>query len=220
MPAPSRIREVGSDGVAYEVATPASQPGDIFPPGVILQYAGAAAPANWAIADGSVVARTGAYAALFAAIGTTYGAGDGSTTFSLPDLRDKVPVGKSGTKALGSTGGAATVALAISEMPSHNHAGVTQPNSTGITLQADGAHTHNVIFDIHDTTSAGTGRVAGRPIAVDGASSFTGALALTAGSHVHGVSDPSHQHAIQSQGGGLAHNNLPPYLAVNHIIKL
>lgn len=71
------------------------------PSGIIAAYAGASAPAGWLIADGSAVSRTGANAALFAAISTNYGAGDGSTTFNLPDLRGRAPIGVgTGTKVL------------------------------------------------------------------------------------------------------------------------
>lgn len=66
--------------------------GDTFPIGAISEYAGATAPTNWLICDGSAISRT-TYADLFNVIGTTYGVGDGSTTFNLPDLRGKVPVG-------------------------------------------------------------------------------------------------------------------------------
>ena len=59
--------------------------------------------------NGAAVSRT-TYSALFAIVGTTYGAGNGSTTFNVPDLADNVPVGKSNNKALASTGGANTVA--------------------------------------------------------------------------------------------------------------
>ena len=58
----------------------------MVPSGTVLYFAGQTAPAGWLKANGAAVSRT-AYAALFAAIGTTYGAGDGSTTFNLPDLR-------------------------------------------------------------------------------------------------------------------------------------
>jgi microcystin-dependent protein len=60
-----------------------------------LPYAGSSVPDGWLECDGSAVSRT-TYADLFTAIGTTWGAGDGSTTFNLPDMRDKVPIG-SGT---------------------------------------------------------------------------------------------------------------------------
>lgn len=77
------------------------------PAGCIQMYAGSSAPTGWLICDGSAVSRT-TYAGLFAITSTTYGAGDGSTTFNLPDLRDRFPRGKSGTVALGATGGATT----------------------------------------------------------------------------------------------------------------
>lgn len=81
---------------------------DPLPPGVTLPYGGAAAPSGYLICDGSAVSRT-TYANLFTILSTTYGGGDGSTTFNLPDLRQRFPLGKatSGTGAtLGGTGGA------------------------------------------------------------------------------------------------------------------
>lgn len=64
------------------------------PSGVVQGYAGTAAPSGWLMCDGTPVSRT-TFSALFAAIGTAYGAGDGSTTFNLPDMRGRVPVGRS-----------------------------------------------------------------------------------------------------------------------------
>lgn len=63
-----------------------------IPAGLTASFAGAAAPSGWLLADGSAVSRT-TYAALFTAIGTTHGVGDGSTTFNLPDGRGRVAVG-------------------------------------------------------------------------------------------------------------------------------
>jgi len=65
----------------------------LVPPGVILPYGAATAPSGYLLCDGSAVSRT-TYADLFSVIGTTYGAGDGSTTFNLPHLKGTVPVGK------------------------------------------------------------------------------------------------------------------------------
>jgi hypothetical protein len=70
--------------------------------GEIVAYAGSTIPAGWLACDGSLVSRT-TYASLFAAIGTTFGAGDGSTTFALPNLADRFLTGRSGS-AVGATG--------------------------------------------------------------------------------------------------------------------
>lgn len=92
-------------------------------PGHISLYAGATAPLGWLICDGSIISRTN-FPELFAAIGTTYGTGDGSTTFHLPDLRGRVPVGPDTStefNALGARGGEKTHVLTEAEMPSHSH---------------------------------------------------------------------------------------------------
>lgn len=114
------------------------------PAGMISAYGGSSAPAGWLLCDGSAVSRT-TYAALFAAISTAYGTGDGSTTFNIPDLRQRFPLGKatSGTGAtLGGTGGAID----------HDH---DSPLTTGapsatiaatnlLTTAASPTHTHSV----------------------------------------------------------------------------
>jgi len=64
------------------------QIGGIVPPGVVWAYAGATAPTGWLLCDGTTIARA-TYTALFAAIGTAHGTGDGSTTFHLPDYRGR-----------------------------------------------------------------------------------------------------------------------------------
>lgn len=70
------------------------------PPGTIIHYAGRTVPSGWLICNGAKVSRT-KYAALFAAIGTTYGAGDGSTTFGLPDLNGRFLEGTTSTSEVG-----------------------------------------------------------------------------------------------------------------------
>jgi microcystin-dependent protein len=70
-----------------------SAPGGLAPAGVVLPFAGSTAPTGWLLCFGQAVSRT-TYASLFTALGTSYGAGDGSTTFALPDLRGRIPGGK------------------------------------------------------------------------------------------------------------------------------
>ncbi|HJW80814.1 MAG TPA: tail fiber protein [Acidiferrobacterales bacterium] len=100
------------------------------PTGSMKMYAGAAAPTHWLLCNGAAISRT-TYAALFTAIGTTWGAGDGSTTFNLPDLRGRTPIGAgqgSGltNRALAATGGEENHTLTIAEMPAHDHSDGTR----------------------------------------------------------------------------------------------
>lgn len=84
--------------------------------GEIRAFARATAPAGWLVCDGSAVSRS-TYAELFAAVGTLYGAGDGSTTFTLPNLINRMARGG----AVGQSGGADSVVLSVTQMPVHRH---------------------------------------------------------------------------------------------------
>jgi microcystin-dependent protein len=209
------IREVFGSGITRLVPQPSSQPGDVFPSGVILQYGGSAPPANWLICDGTAVSR-GTFSALFSVLGTVYGAGDGSTTFNLPDLRDRVPVGKSGTKALGSTGGASTVTLGLSNLPAHNHGGGVHAHSI-----SDPGHAHSSNTSVEYAQDASSGGGASKGGAIWGTTTpnvrFTnGVIVNPAGTGI-GISNSGT--IISTEGSNAPHENMPPYLTVNHIIK-
>lgn len=152
-----------------------------------------AVPSGWLLCDGAAVSRT-TYATLFGVIGTIYGPGDGSTTFNLPDLRDRSPIGaaqddlgvpKTGvTGTLTQSGGEATHTLSITELPAHTH---------------DMTHTHN--FDV------GTGS----------GSSFLLSSELLGSQSTESTSGPNVADT-GSAGGGAAFNNVHPYLALHFII--
>lgn len=88
--------------------------------GFIYPLASDVVPDGFLLCDGAEYLRE-EYPELFIAIGTTYGSGDGSTTFNVPNLATRVPVGKGTGYALGATGGEATHTLTVNEMPSHEH---------------------------------------------------------------------------------------------------
>ena len=121
----------------------------VVPTGTIQMYGGAVTPTGYLFCDGTAISRT-TYSDLFATIAINYGSGNGSSTFNLPNLQQKFPLGKSGSYALGSTGGAfartpsgsnstptfsgnaftpsgsisvsvANHSLTIAELPSHSH---------------------------------------------------------------------------------------------------
>lgn len=89
-----------ADSVVWENVSGRPDLSAVIPPGTIIHYAGRTVPSGWLICNGANVSRTD-YAALFAAIGTTYGAGDGSTTFGLPNLNGRFLEGTSYTSDVG-----------------------------------------------------------------------------------------------------------------------
>lgn len=109
--------------------------------GFIVAFGGTVVPSGYLGCDGTAVSRT-TYAPLFSAIGTTWGSGDGSTTFNLPNLQRRALVGSGGTgsstlaNTVGATGGEETHTLTIAEMPSHDHPGSGCQGSTNNTSGA------------------------------------------------------------------------------------
>lgn len=108
-----------------ERAINAQVSGDTLPIGTVLPYTNETAPENWLVCDGSELDRT-EYNHLFAIIGTTFGEGDGSTTFNLPNIKGRTIVGLDAEdtdfNAIGKTIGEKTHTLTVEEMPKHSHA--------------------------------------------------------------------------------------------------
>lgn len=189
---------------------------ELMPTATIAATARSTAPTGWKLCDGSAISRT-TFAALFTAIGTTYGVGDGSTTFNLPDLRGRVPVGVDGTAArlsandaLGNSAGEEKHTLLLAEIPAHNH-GVNDPthaHGPG-SFFVNGLWTPGQEFFNEFNTHSPQGGF--NAVTTWGASGSKGVQGASAGAAT-GVS-------IQNNGGGGAHNVMQPYQVINWMIK-
>jgi microcystin-dependent protein len=158
--------------------------------GSIMLFAGNFAPRGWAFCQGQIVAIS-SNTALFSLLGTTYG-GDGRTTFALPDLRGRVPLGPGQGPGLsryveGQQGGQEAVPLTTQQIPSHTHVLVASGNTP--------------------TTAAPAGALLP-----------TGSSRIYASDL--GAPQQLAAQSVQPAGGSQPHDNVQPYLAINYIICL
>lgn len=171
--------------------------GAAVPSGSILMWSTASAPSGYLLCNGAAVSRT-TYAALFAVIGTTFGAGDTTTTFNLPDYRDRMPVGAGTTYSVNAQGGSANAVVV-----SHTHAAtVTDPG-----------HFHQDDYWIYTFSGGGYGAnykvqgpfvwPNGQPTTISNTSSKTTGISV----------------ANSTAGVSGTNANLPPYIGIYFIIK-
>jgi microcystin-dependent protein len=179
--------------------------GQVVPAGSVQMYAGTTEPSGWLFCYGQAISRT-TYAALFAVISTTYGAGDGSTTFNLPDIRGRVVAGQDdmgGSSAnrltgvtgsvngdtLGGTGGTETHTLSTAELASHSHGAGTYQSFRTDVCRNPGTDTNN--------QTGGGGNIV--------------KTVSTEQLDIEGTSS--------SAGSDNAHNNVQPTIILNYIMK-
>lgn len=190
------------------------------PAAAVLRYAGTTEPSGWLFCNGQAVSKS-TYANLYAVIGGTYG--ETSSTFNVPDYRNRIGMGAGSTVALGATAGASTVTLSTANLPAHSH-GVTDPGHGHAVT--DPGHVHTVTDPGHTHS---TGQPVGAADSGTGANT-TSATAGTTGSSTTGltvnsattgltVNDGTTGITIQDTGSGQAVNILPPVVGVNWIIK-
>ena len=203
-----------SDGANWSIVADAQIFTAPLPVGVILPYGGTAAPNGWFLCDGSTISRAG-NSALFAVIGTTFGAGDGSTTFNLPDMGGRVPAGKEASATrltsggsgvdgatLGATGGSETHALTEAELAVHTH-----PDTFSVGVPALNNATNVMKTDGINAVYGSGGQNMSRPIPGLGSGDTITANA------------PSLSGSVSSAGSDEAHNNAQPTIILNYIIK-
>jgi microcystin-dependent protein len=195
-----------------------------------MPFAGSVAPEGYLLCDGSAVSRTD-YADLFTAIGTTYGAGDGATTFNVPDLSGRVVLGVSQSHTLGSTGGEATHVLTSSELPAHVHEVPQHGHENDITATTP-KFVHSVTqpafkYNSPNNTSAANSMGINDRWCFTGTATGTASRATSAAITAHAASNCTMSGSVtdcdafdsESTGTGNAHNNLQPYVAVSYIIS-
>ena len=243
----------------------------LAPTGSVIPFAGASAPDYWLLCDGSAVSRTD-YSRLFDLVGTTYGDGDGSSTFNVPDLRSRVAIGvgqgvftldfastdvnvgtdeitvptntslQTGAKLQLTTTGALPTGLSLATdyyvirvSAAVIKLATTLANAiagTAINITAQGSGTNTATVSYTNQTLGALGGEEAHALTTDelpshrhgsgGGNTGTGirSTAVAGGAHgnagtVNNLTSSDTSYA----GGSTLHNNLPPFLGLNHIIK-
>lgn len=201
------------------------------PAGIIMPFAGRRLPAGYLPCDGRAVSRT-TYATLYSVIGTTYGSGDGSSTFNLPNLCGRVGLGKSSSHTLGSKGGSETVKLVTANLPAHHHSVPAHGHTHTITATTPKL-THSITtqpsFTYNAPKSVNVSRAAlssqkrtvynsnNTPNASISTNASITAHAATNCTMSGSVTDKA-AFTCNNNGGNLSHVNMQPYIAINYII--
>jgi len=217
-----------------------------LPAGTIIPSARSAPSSGFIFCDGAQISRS-VYAALFAAIGTVYGPGDGTSSFNVPDLRGRAPIGAGAgpgltNRGLGSVGGEENHTLSAAEMPYHSHTVV------------DNGHSHTVNEPFHSHSVSQTGHAHGvndpshthmaeqiisgnqflyvnnggaMPIGIATQPAFTGISIQAANANISivqtkiGITIAGGYASVYNSpaGGSAAHNNMQPFVSINYFIK-
>tara|TARA_Y200000002_G_scaffold13632_1_gene11008 strand:+ start:1653 stop:2432 length:780 start_codon:yes stop_codon:yes gene_type:complete len=195
------------------------------PSGALTAYAGSSAPTGWLLADGSAVSRT-TYATLFAAIGTTYGAGNGSSTFNLPNIGGRTIAGKESSASnltstygpdgstLGATGGAQSVTLTGAQSGEKGHSHTLTMNQHNHSFTGD-SHSHTLSYGLdnfHDISgSTPSGNFA------SGQSKSTSSVQVSGS--IGNTTSTGSVSSVSAANASSAHSSVQPTIILNYIIK-
>lgn len=182
--------------------TGSQQGGSGFSTGDMKSFAGSSDQDGWLDCNGDAISRLN-FANLFGIIGTTWGIGDGATTFNLPDFRNRVFLGTSFLNPVGTYGGSSTSTLGVANLPAHSH-GINDPGHHH--LITDPGHTHS------GGTPSSTNTAGASPGAITGAATGSSVTGITINSATTGIT-------TQDTGSGTPFPILPPYGATRVLIK-
>lgn len=196
------------------------------PVGAVLSFAGATAPVGWLLCNGAAVSRT-VYAQLFAVISTTFGVGNGTTTFNVPDLRDRVALTKGTVNAtLAATGGATTASttLTVGNLPAHDHSSAGDHGHAAVSDHNHGSvgnHSHTTqTYTIDDRSKTANlfNTLLPTPSGSTTTSSDGGHTHSNDGGHTH-ANAGTHTHSSVGSGTAISTSTLQPFVVLNSIIR-
>ncbi len=191
------------------------------PSGAISGFGGSDIPSGWLLCDGTPYSRT-TYKDLFSAIGTAWGIGDGSSTFNVPDLRDRFVLGAGLVHALASIGGSSTQTLSVANLPPHNH-GINDPGHTHAFTGTP--HTHTITDPGHSHTTAtpaSNGMTGTDPVGATSGSTGSSMTGISIDNATAGGANATSTTGVTTAntGSGDPFSILPPFAAAIYMIKI
>jgi microcystin-dependent protein len=190
----------------------------LVPTGSLIMWPSNTVPSDWKLCNGAAISRI-TYATLFSLLGTTFGAGDGTTTFNIPDYRNRLPYGADAV-VVGASGGSTTITT--NNLPSHTHGfsgTATGTTASGNANISDPGHMHNANKSAPGSPGQEAFSVSTSAQYVPVSDPYliqTNTTGITDSGHTHTFSG-SFSGTTAATGSGTAF--LPPYLGINFIIK-
>jgi microcystin-dependent protein len=188
-----------------------------IPVGSILTYSGLTEPTGWLICDGREVNKS-EYNRLYNVIGNLYGVSSNNEKFILPNLGERVPIGKTNSNNIGNVGGNNSITLTTSQLPSHNHTGTTNTSGSHTHGVYDPGHTHSQWTNQDDFNEWG-----GNPPSftddAGGTSTWNNINSSTTGISLYSNGDHTHTFTTNSTGDGSSVDIRNKFIVLNYIIR-
>lgn len=198
----------------------------VNPTGSIICFAGQSPPPGWSLCNGAEVSKA-VYSDLYAVISNNYGtAANPTANFLLPDLRQRMPVGKStdNSNTLGATGGSSSAILTTDHLPSHTHTGTTNSAGQHTHTVTDPGHTHTYTDAYFAENRSGGTNAYGTSASTDNDNDYIFRPTPTTNTGYTNISlanNGAHTHAFTTDatGSGSSINIMNPFLVLNYLIK-